>query len=74
MKCHWEMERDRKVKAQEQEEDWEEEPVDPWALVLERHAVVLVEVVVVVEEKEECEVAVLDIEKMWDKDDENLKG
>ncbi len=74
MKCHLETERDRKVKAQEQEEDWEEEPVDPWVLVSEHHAVVLVEVVVVVEEKEECEAAVLDIEKMWDKDDENLKG
>ena len=43
-------------------------------MVLERQAVVLVDVVVVVEEKEECEAAVLDIEKMWDKDDENLKG
>ena len=74
MKCHWEMEQDRKVKAQEQEEGWEENPVILWALVLERHAVVLVEVVVAVEEKEEREAAVLDIEKMRDKDDENLRG
>jgi len=68
------MEQDQKVKAQEQEEDWEENPVILWALVLERHAVVLVEVVVAVEEKEEREAAVLDIEKMRDKDDENLRG
>jgi len=74
LRCHWEMEQDQKVKAQEQEEDWEENPVILWALVLERHAVVLVEVVVAVEEKEEREAAVLDIEKMRDKDDENLRG
>jgi len=74
LRCHWETERDRKVKAQEQEEDWEGNPVILWALVLERHAVVPAGVAVVAGEKEECAAAVLDIEKMWDKDDENLKG
>lgn len=74
MRCHWEMEQDQKVRVQEPEEDWEGNPVILWALVLEHHAVVPAGVVVAVEEKEEREAAVLDIKKMWAKDDENLKG
>ena len=48
------MEQDQKVRVQEQEEDWEGNPVILWALVLEHHAVALVGVAVAVEEEEEC--------------------
>jgi hypothetical protein len=48
------MERDRKVKAQEPEEDWEKNLVILWALVEEHPVVVLVGVAVEAEAEEEC--------------------
>ena len=55
------MERDRKVKAQEPEEDWEENLVILWVLVEEHPVVVLVGVAVEAEEEEEeCEAVVLE--------------
>ncbi len=54
MRCHWATERDQRAEVQGPEEDWEEEPIDPWVLVSEHHAGVLAEVAVAAEEEEKC--------------------